>query len=406
MEACNASNFSEITNLVYAPLLRASYSRSDLKSQNGSSTARRIRRGWNEPKPRGLWNSGQSCHLGSAIVALSAIPALRDWLSQFNKHFESPFSILTNYLLQLAPASGYRRALDPRPALALLEQSGWKSRHAQDAHETMARVLEILEDGSLMSDDQRAFPLKVKKAHDLDCPSSLLCLGRVQPVFTNMRKRWGRSPFSALAASSNHCHSCGYESPTSLQSNFLLTLPVPRLEQTLSELLVNTWMSSEQLEMRCDDCMTFGAHTRSSSITRFPEVLVLHLQKAIYLAGGVGSSHRHVALTRRLEIPVPGVDGKVRRVERYVLRSVVRHTGVANSRSSHFNAVVAQDCSNIAHGLLGLVATSRWWLVDDDHVLHCSDRLALNPAQAYLVVYDNRSSISARQFKHRSLSSP
>lgn len=399
MEARSPANYCECTKLIHAPRLQASYSESAVKQQQASSPTKIVRGGWVEPRPRGLWNSGQSCHLGSAVVALSAVPALREWLIEHTTTFESPFSLVKRYLLESAPSSGYRRALDPRPVLTLLEESGWKSRHAQDAHETMARLLEILEDGSVVSNAQKTTPFKMRTAQDLNSCRVSLSFGKVQPARTDATKRLSRSPFSALVASSNECHSCGYVSPTSFQPNFLLTLPVPGFEETLSELLVNTYMSAEKIEMRCDHCMQLGMHTRSSNIKRFPDVLVLHLQKAIYLRGGVGASDRRVALSRRLNIPVRGVDESVRTIESYTLRSVVRHRGSANTWNSHFDAVLAQDCDGVRHGLLGLATMPRWWHIDDKYVSRCDANLALNRAQAYLVIYDNRQRVPVRKLR-------
>lgn len=398
MEARSSGKSCECNQLIYAPRHLASYFESALRQQQPPSQAKRGRARWVEPRPRGLWNSGQSCHLGAAVVALSAVPVLREWLRQQETPYRSPFALVKHYLLEAAPSSGYRRALDPRPVLSMLEQAGWKSRHAQDAHETMARLLEILEDWSVLNSTGNAGQFRMS-SEGLNGRGVPLCLARVQPARFHSTPRWGRIPFSALNASSSECHTCGYVSSVSFQPNFLLTLPVPGFEQTLSELLVNTYMSAEKIEMRCDQCLRLGVHTWSSNIKRFPEMLVVHLQKAIYLLGGVGASDRRVSLSRRLEIPVKGSDGNITRIERYTLRSVVRHRGNANSRNSHFDAVLGQPCSSVRDGLLALASLPRWWHVDDDFVSHCDDGLALNPLHAYLVIYDSQRTVPMSKLK-------
>lgn len=392
MEARSAGKSCECSGLIYAPRLQASYFESALRQKLPRSQTKKGRPRWVEARPRGLWNSGQSCHLGAAVVALSAVPVLREWLLRQETTYQSPFALVKHYLLEAAPSSGYRRPLDPRPVLSMLEQSGWKSRHAQDAHETMARLLEILEDWSVLRSTRDTGQVRMS-SEGLNGCGVPLCFARVQPARLHLIPRWGRIPFSALNASWSKCHTCGYVSSVSFQPNFLLTLPVPRFERTLAELLVSTYMSAEKIEMRCDHCLQLGVHTWSSNIKRFPEMLVVHLQKAIYLPGGVGASDRRVALSRRLDLPVRGSDGTVKRIEQYMLRSVVRHRGNANSRNSHFDAVLGQQCDGVRYGLLALASLPRWWHVDDAFVWHCDDDLALNPLHAYLVIYDNQKSV-------------
>lgn len=91
------------------------------------------------PAPRGLWSTGLSCHIGAAITSLSALPALRYWVRRADD------GVLVRYLLDAAGAGVPGGPLDPRPVAALLELSGWKPRYAQDAHETLSRILDLLE---------------------------------------------------------------------------------------------------------------------------------------------------------------------------------------------------------------------------------------------------------------------
>lgn len=377
--------YNDNPKLIYAPRLLASLV-PDASSRETSTKLRRKRNVWLEPKPRGLWNHGQSCHLGSVIAALSAVPILRAWLREHSTTSESRFSLVQQYILECAPSSSSRGALDPRPVLTLLANSGWKSRHAQDAHETMARLLEILEDGFAAIHNPRILKFGLRPPYDSAWCRTLLCQSKLPISSATLMRRVHEPPFSALTASSNHCHTCGYSSPTSFQASLLLTLPIPRFEHTISELFYNAYMRAEEIEMRCGHCSQIGRHTRSTGMKRFPEILVLHLQKAIYGSGVARLQNRPVALTQTLTIPVRGRKG-VGRFETYSLCSVVRHKGVANTRNSHFDAVLGRGCGNAREGLLGLEHNSRWHLVDDEHVSNCIADTALIPSLTYLMVY-------------------
>lgn len=392
MKAKSSPICCENSKLIYAPRLQASFRSFASKEQLVPTRRKRTRDEWIEPRPRGLWNSGQSCHLGSVIAALSAVSMLRDWLIEQDTTsvYETPFSLVKHYILECAPSSAYRRALDPRPLLTLLEQSGWKSRHARDAHETMARLLEILEDGYVAQSNQGTSPLGLGWRSEPGGCGTSLCYGKPPMADVAIGKRKRGPPFSALLSSSNKCHSCGFKSPTSFQSSFLLTLPIPRYERTLSELFYNTYMRGEEIDMRCDHCMQLGLHTRFLEMKRFPGVLVLHLQKAIYGSGIDASTRRQVALSHSLHIPVRVGKKEVARVETYSLRSVVGHKGVANTWSSHFDAVVSRKCEGVCEGLLGLTESRRWFHVDDQHISRCDSDTPLIPSQTYLVVYQRQ----------------
>lgn len=278
------------------------------------------------------------------MVALSAVPVLRDWVRQQDGAGDAAFALLRQYLLLLAPARGPTRAVDPRPVLKMLEGAGWKSRHAQDACETMARLLEIIEDCFLRECAERASRPRFTLGGEGDVIRGYM--GKLPGVNAWGRGGWGRSPFSTITSSSTRCEQCGYISQTSFQQSIMLTLGLPAASEPLARQVVREYMTDERVEMRCEQCMRYGLTTRRAGIAKLPEVLVLHLQKAIYMRGMVGSAGRGAVFGRRLVLPV-FADGGLLRVEEFRLRSVVRHHGTAGTWDSHFTALVGQGLSLI-----------------------------------------------------------
>lgn len=378
-----------IDGLVFAPRLHRSLScTSALPGRNGSQTKHiQANSRWIEPRPLGLWNSGQSCHLGATITALGAVPLLRDWLKCQRVKTRSSFSVLRQYLLDSLASNSKQGSQDPRPLLSILEKSGWKSRHAQDAHETMARLLEILDDWCVVTNGG--------EGSDFRAHSGLILwnvvrgsAGKSESPKMRMPSRTKRVPFSTLLWTMKRCEGCGNQGPLSFQPSLMLTLPAPACNVNLVRLIAKTYMSSELVEMKCDQCTQVCMHTWTTGIKMFPQLLVLQLQKAVYTHGGIGTAAGKVAIPRRFMMPTCKGGGKVNR-ECFNLRSVVRHRG-GMGKDSHFDCVVAQDCDDSHYGLVASADLQRWWSVNDDSVLHCDVAAASNPALAYLLIYERR----------------
>lgn len=372
-------------DLVFAPRLCKSYTEPiDIRSTTRKGRAALTKRRRNI-RPRGLWNTGQSCHLGAAITALSAIPSLRAWLLQMQCEENSQIGLLKLYLLEAA-TSDKRGSLDPRPILQLLEQSGWKSRHAQDSHETIVRIIEMLDnwggaDRKTTSSCGRGFehvPTGGSSARN--------CLGRL-PVVPETVTREVRLPFSTVTSSSVRCHNCGYVSPRSFQNSYVVSLPISLQRQTLSKHFVQTNMTQETVEMRCETCNVLNRHTRNLNIERLPKVLIVHLQKAVFASGSVGATHGHVLFGEKLSLPLSAAGRRQYSVKTFTLRSVVRHHGGATGRNGHFDCVVSQG-SSASDGLVSLWNVARWWHVSDDSVRQCQALEACDPGPAYLVAYE------------------
>lgn len=389
----------KFSSLILAPWLHQSLISTDvLPWRKGSSVpaaATSLR--WTEPRPLGVWNSGQSCHLGATIAALGAVPMLREWLKYQRSITDSPFSLLRRFLLDSVTSSSNQRPLDPRPLLSMLENSGWKSRHAQDAHETMARLLEILDDWCTQisaKDEEHVRVCKgVRVQHEMQGNT-----GRVGSQEVQIPPRRRRAPFSAMLTTRKRCYRCGYKGPMSFQSSSMLMLPAPTNDVSLGELIVKTYMSSERVEMRCDQCLRVGTHNWMSGIKGLPDVLVVQLQKAVYARGGLTAATGEVAIPQILVLPIRSYDGNIRRFESFSLRSVVHHKG-GMGRESHFDSVVAQDCDDCHFGLLACAPVQRWWHVNDSVVEQCNYAVACNPQLAYMVIYEKRKSIPEKEMK-------
>lgn len=343
--------------------------------------------------PAGFWNTGQSCHLGATLTALAALPSMQRWA-------RSRDSAIAEALR--ASVSGSRAPLDPRPAAAQIYASGWSARVAQDAHETLGRLLDALGD----------------ECHTRREPDQL------PPP---------KSPLTGWSAVVRTCTKCGSSSDAILHSFRVLSLPLPTSNRSLISALLNAYASTDtNVEASCDTCERSQSHTRTHSIARFPSVLALHLQKA-YLTSGCSvdatqfstSFPEKLTLPRGTPIPVIQrpfrVDGhssprcisangtttsfpsgpydtakkhcsalKRSGVVQYSLRSVVQHFGGSGS-SAHFIAVVSGG-EGLSHEGLASLCGGRWWIVDDGRVARCDKATALNPRAAYLLFYEREDS--------------
>lgn len=334
--------------------------------------------------PRGLWNAGQTCHLGASVTALSAAPSFKMWLRKLKIEPNSSITKLRNHLLE-ASASYERYGLDPRPLLHILEAaSGWKSRHAQDAHETLARMLDILEHvyRGQNAESDHGKGLSVTNLHSALIPNTRCFALQIGMSSTMM-------PFSMVTSSSRRCCSCGDVSETTIQQGSTVMLPVPSKMMSLASLLVSSQISKEIVEMRCEKCGAYGEHWRITDIERLPQVLIVHLHRAIFVSGYTKSAEVQATIPLVMDIPQGrSVRGKLN-TRRYSLRSVVRHWNGAGGQYGHFDCIIRQD---IHQGLAVLSERASWWHVDDDKVRPSTAAHACQPGNVYLVVYEMKDS--------------
>lgn len=379
------SSFSglESNPLVVAPHLGATYSDSIPLSASRQFEKEKKRRGIART-PRGLWNAGQSCHLGAAVTALSAVPKLRTWLERRKAPHSSLYAVFQHYLLEAATSTGSRLGLDPRPLLSVLEKTGWKSRHAQDAHETMSRILDILEGWKL-----------AEEKHDRkECSAAVLwpeaavtgCRGRTKLVNSNSRK--SLLPYSMITSSTNRCYRCGFSSPRSFQTCAMVMLPASNGSQTLSSLFRKAQITEELVEMNCSECGELCPHIHSTDVERYPEVLILVVQRASFIGRTTAVSTTNVPISSALTLPLAGGRISERQTQTYSLRSVIRHWGGASGHRSHFDAAIKQPGGNNC-GLACVADVPRWWHVDDDRVRPISEAQACESGHAYLIIYDS-----------------
>lgn len=364
--------------------------------------------------PRGFWNMGRSCHLGATLAALAALPTFRAWACEQNSAIADALRASSGDIddrvgdtssirhATSSPRPSGRRAygqnsgsaLDPRPAASSIESPSWRAHEAQDAHETLGRLVDAL--------------IKAREgARQLD------------------RAPDPPPPLKGLTTVVRTCETCGASSDAILHSFSVLSLPLPFADRHLAPAIHEAFAGAETgIMARCDMCGTEEPHTRQHAVARFPKVLAVHLQKAYLCGGGTdveASAYATVfperlSLVRGPPVPVPQRMGyqrasdaesptsdddrlsaaAVRRrsreaqkptgVVQYALKSVVHHLGGAGP-SSHFVTTLSSTDSTPADGLAGLVGGS-WWVVDDSTVRNCGRDRALNPRSAYMLFYE------------------
>lgn len=332
-------------------------------------------------QPRGLWNAGQSCHLGASVTALSASRSLRRWVErhEVSSQAQATFAHKLKLYLLDAASSCQRHGLDPRPILRPLEATGWKSRHAQDAHDTMSRLLDVMQGwnkgGYIEIPPSLNVVLKSSQ-------SSSLCHGRIECVKSWHTKKV--APFTMLTSSRKFCNACGYRSPMKIDSTNIGILPAFEEPRRLDRIFSEYYYSRENIEMRCDECNYHGTQQLTWDIKKLPEVLILYLPRAVYLSG-LSRSNGRVVFSDRFRTN-EGFFNQIRgNYCDYRLRAVVKHHGAA-SGYSHFTSIVKQ-VSRLAKKKNGQGA-NLWWLVDDDDVYPTTREFACDPTNAYMLIFD------------------
>lgn len=375
------------TLLIVAPRLEGSYIDEKPVPKPTCSSRSRPRKRHKPKKPRGMWNSGQSCHLSAIITALSALPSLRHWISNQTVLLNAPIVPLTNSILQAACGTDeHDSAVDPRPVLSLLERDGWKSRFAQDAHETLLRVLELIEDYADVPRPDLAAAQSVGWLVVRDERRLMHCIGRTEVVME--RKLQRKPPYMSTTASWSVCFQCGHTTPIVLTDSPMLVVSVTaKREKPLAALISNTMFCKTQVLMRCEGCGEQCTHLHCSEVWRFPKVLITLVQRGTYGALGVSISRTNVWFNDCISIYGPYGRGQKRRELRYGLRSVVRHVGGASGYKSHYDCIVRcpEACG---WGLCGADTKPQWWRVDDARITASGVRQACESSHAYLTLFE------------------
>lgn len=371
--------------LIFAPYHQASYNASlSLPINTKHRTRRSRRRRTHTTRPTGVWNAGQSCHLGATLTVLSSIPCFRDWVSKNLTNNDTLTTVLRHYLLNATYPENGLSPLDPRPILRVLEASGWHSRNAQDAFETMQRIFELLNidawspttpcDGvaSCLPRDETAFAFGRT--------------GKLGLLVDHRRNKQTESPFHIISSLAHVCHGCHRQSDMRFQSTPIVSLPVADKPTSVSSLLTKTLLNKEVVKMSCDSCDGETLHTLLPDVCRWPAVLILHLQKAVFGSSGVTVASGNVIVTEIIQC-ISG-KGSGETLVFYQLRSVIRHSGLASGYRAHFDSVVSTSTTEPWTGLKGIGTKKTWWHVNDDRVVETSLVQACDSRTAYILVYD------------------
>ena len=371
--------------LIFAPYHEASYNASlPLPINIKHRTRRSRRRKTLTTRPTWVWNAGQSCHLGATLTVLSSIPYFRDWVSKNLINNDPSTVVLRHCLLNAAYPENGHNPLDPRPVLRVLEASGWRSRHAQDAFETMQRIFELLSIDAW--------------SHTTPCDGVASCLPRDETTFAfgrtgklglmvdHRRNKQTESPFHMISSLAHVCHACHRQSDMRFQSTPIVSLPVTDNPISVSSLLTRTLLNKEVVTMTCESCDGETLHTLLPNIYRWPSVLILHLQKAVFGSSGVTVASGNVIVTEMIHCN--GGVGFGKTAVLYQLRGVIRHWGLASGYRAHFDSVVSSSTTEPWTGLKGIGSKKTWWHVNDDRVVETSLVQACDSRAAYILVYD------------------
>lgn len=349
-----------------------------------------------ETKPRGVWSTGPTCHLGATLTALSASPSLRIWLSTRRKRTKQQ-SAIYEPLMHAAGGCNSTRSIDPRPALTVLEATGWKASHAQDAHETLGRILDILLEPSSnwynslgIKDIVNVLSKKAagagRERHDAVNPAVdfRMCLNAPAVHHEKM------APFIGATISTKVCRFCGHVSPSQQVHTTVFSVPASTRDENVRMAFLREYSNSEQLDIQCERCKRPVPHRLFTGIARYPKLLIIHLQRAFFSLGSVGATHHQMVADEELVLPrsTLGKDPVLRKAPvTYRIVSVVQHKGGATGSNSHFTAAVSQQNSEACRGLR-CALPSTWWMVDDGHVRLCTKECALHPRNSYLLLYE------------------
>lgn len=298
-----------------------------------------------------------------------------------------------------ASAAGSRRALDPRAAAREIGGGGWEARVAQDAHETLGRLLDALQFGRVgagregevgvsrgleeaVGGEEEVEGMRYVGGGGADVAGSsrdvsdlggggvrrrAAAAAAAAVVVADMQSQVADAspPLCGWTGVVRECGTCGEKGDAVLHTFAMLSLPLPTSDRTLSRTLLESFASTDTgVEAHCEVCRITGPHTRHHSIARFPRVLALHLQKAYLAAGDTVSAARYathfperLTLPRGNPVPVSkqridataaggsadtsgsGASAAGGGTVRYRLRSVVQHYG-GSGAAAHFVAVV------------------------------------------------------------------
>ncbi|XP_072305947.1 ubiquitin carboxyl-terminal hydrolase 21 isoform X2 [Eucyclogobius newberryi] len=337
----------------------------------------------------GLRNIGNTCFLNAIVQCLSHTYGLRDYCllksyrhEMFSKEDAKLMEAFTKVLSGLWDVNGDDRAVNPKHFYNVFKEavpyfSGYSQ---QDAQEFLRFLLDKLH----TEINRRPYVRRVKETEQKYAGF------RLSEEAASMWKRHLERDdsrivdlFAGQLRSSLHCSVCSHYSNT-FDVFCDLSLPIPKRrsggEVTLKECL-DLFSQEERLDKEnspmCERCNRRTDSTKRLSIQRFPQVIVIHLNRFTTSRWTISKSTVHVSfpLTNLDLGPYGPVDsGPIL----YNLYAICNHSGTVNM--GHYTACCLDE--------------NKWCFYNDSSVTQVSEN-QLQTNQAYVLFYKRSNSPTA-----------
>ena len=289
----------------------------------------------------GLMNLGNTCYINAVLHALARLSTVRRWTTQHR--------ILCH---RSDGKSGYCPLCELACDLSVLT-----SREQMSSYEPLSAKKRASWGGDrfanyLQHDASEAFTGLLTACDEVD-GNAALALGISADKFANdtTSSRYSTPyyrAFGGITTSTLKCNnrSCTYE-PEKEEIFHCLTLEMPTIQSTIKQLLERHWSSQDLIDEgdRCHVCQAPKSQSKSIRLTRWPQILVLHLKRLAVLSHNPSIYRKNdTKITFEDSMPVAG------KTLPYKLRAVIVHHG--RDAAGHYIAMVRDQ-------------NGRWYKCDD-----------------------------------------